>query len=83
MSGLTDCATKMINKMKDLYYIPKNQERFTRYKYSDFEIENPTLRTRLRSIAQKIHKYFLKPNFIPNIIKSEPLIENWKPPDPL
>ena len=36
-------CNKMLNKMKDLYYIPKNKSREARYKYSDFEITNQPL----------------------------------------
>ena len=74
---------KMLNKMKELYHLPKNQERFICYKYSDFEIEAEPIRSRKRSLAQHIEKYILKPRATINHIKKEKSREDWEPPNPI
>ena len=76
-------ANKMINKMKDLYYIPKDQPRLVNYKYSDFTITTPPLRSHRKTLVQKINKHILKVRKHKLLFKSEPSIANWSPPTPI
>ena len=74
---------KILNKMKQEYYVTKDQTKEINYKYSDYTINQPTLRTRRRTIAQRIRKYITGPNFHKDIIKDITPMERWKPPDPI
>ena len=77
-------ACKSINKMKSLYNsIPKNENRVTRYKYSDYCIEEQPLRNRRRSVADHIDKYILKPRGHDNLLKKERSWEDWQAPPPI
>ena len=75
-------SNKLLNKMKELYHIPKNQSPYFKYKYSNYEITEEPYRSRRRSLSQRINKYILKPNNINNIIISAPTPDKWKPPQP-
>ena len=69
--------------MKESYHIPKTEERFVTYKYSDFEITEPPIRARKRSLAQKVDKYLIRTSNIVNKIKTVKSREEWEPPDPV
>ena len=74
---------KMLNKMKEIYHIPKTENRYVRYKYSEYGINEPPIRERKRSLAQRINKYILRPANIPNPIKTVRPRDDWEPPDPI
>ena len=76
-------ANKTINKMKELYHVPKEEERLTNYRYSDFEIKTRPLRQRKMTIAERINKFMIKPRNQLNTLKNEPNRDEWVPPDPI
>ena len=76
-------ANKAINRMKEYYNVPKNQERISNYKYSDYSITSPPLRTRRKSIIDRINKNIMKARKQNELFKTEPLIADWSPPQPI
>ena len=76
-------ATKMLNKMKDMYFYKRNNKPTINYKYDDYEIKLKPLRPKSQSLAKRIDKNILKPNFVNNPIKNVTTISDWKPPDSL
>ena len=74
-------ATKMLNKMKDMYFYKRNNKPTINYKYDDYEIKLKPLRPKSQSLAKRIDKNILKPNFVNNPIKNVTTISDWKPPD--
>ena len=69
--------------MKDMYYVTKDQDNEITYRFSDYTITQPPIRTRRRTIAQRINKYIIKPNNHKDIIKGVTSLDKWKPPDPI
>ena len=76
-------CNKMINKMREIHYLPKREPRSITYKYSDYSIQVPPIRTRRKSIPQHMDKYLFQPRNQRNKIKDEPSIDNWKAPTPI
>ena len=76
-------CNKVYNKIKEIYYIPKTQNRNTFYKYSDFTLENEPIRKRRKSVAQQVEKHIINPNKGYNPIKTEKPRDQWKPPKPI
>ena len=76
-------ANRCINKIKDKYIPKKNHITDVNYKYGDFLIEDNPIRTKRRSIVDRVNKYILRPNNHKNIIISEKSISEWKAPSPI
>ena len=76
-------CNKMINNIREQYYIPLNKTRDITYKLSDYEITTEPNRTRRRSVIQRIDKYILNPRSHKNLINETPTIDKWKPPNPI
>ena len=76
-------TNKSLNKMKEMYYLPKNQQREVMYKYSDYALTEPPIRLRRKSLAERIDKHILKPRYHRNFIKDEPICTDWQPPEPI
>ena len=70
-------ANKTLNKIREMYHIPKDEERFTTYKYSAYEIKDQPFRKRKMTIAERINKFLIKPRSQTNVIKSEPERHMW------
>ena len=67
--------------MKEIYFTSKDNLREFNYKFSDYKIEDPPIRKRRRTMAEKIDKYLIKPNHQQNLIKLTPPVELWVPPE--
>ena len=74
-------ANKMLNKMKDMYFYKRDNKPIVNYKYDEYIIKMKPIRPKSQSLAKKIEKNILKPNFINNSIKNVTTISDWKPPD--
>ena len=74
-------ANKMLNKMKDMYFYKRDNKPIVNYKYDEYIIKMKPIRPKSQSLAKKIEKNILKPNFINNPIKNVTTISDWKPPD--
>ena len=77
-------SNKMLNKLKEIHF-PKNNNNTndTYYKYGDYTITTPPIRNKKQTLAQRINKNILKPNFIKNTILHEPTTTQWQPPTPI
>ena len=77
-------SNKMLNKLKEIHFPKKdNNINIPFYKYGDYTITAPPIRNKKQTLAQRIHKNILKPNFIKNSILQEPSISQWQPPTPI
>ena len=76
-------ACKTINKMREMYITPHNRIKESNYKFSDYIIEDQPIRSRRKSLADKIDKYILKPRKHLNILKTEKSWDQWEPPTPI
>ena len=74
---------KVVNRMKENYYVKQNQDRNIFYKFSDFTLSHPPIRKRRYTVAQRIERNILNPRGHNNIIKQEPSIDNWQEPEPI
>ena len=77
---LDKLANKSFNKMKELYYISKNENRITKYKYSNFEINIEPKRKRRKSLAERIDKHLIVKRRHKNPIKWVKPLDKWLPP---
>ena len=76
-------ANRCLNKMKEKYINKNNDISEVTYKYGDFKIEGEPIRTKRRSLADRVQKYILDPKKHKNIIKDEKSTSEWEPPDPI
>ena len=81
---ISKLSNKMLNKLKEIHF-PKidNNTNVAFYKYGDYTISTPPIRNKKQTLAQRIHKNILKPNFIKNSNLQEPTISQWQPPIPI
>ena len=80
---ISKLANKVNNKAKDYYISSKNYKRPKIYKYSEYEIENPPIRKRRKSLYERVNSKILKIRNHQPIFKKLKSIEKWVPPSPI
>ena len=80
---LRKLAKKMLYKAKSKYLQHEEEYQYTIYKLSDYSIEEPPLRTKRRSVAERINKYIYKTPDRKNVLHSLPKESLWQDPNPL
>ena len=75
-------SNKIKNKMKEICYLSKNKVSDINYKYSGYQNEEQPVRSRRKSLLEKIDKYIIQQGKT-NPIKEEPSQEKRKAPTPI
>ena len=80
---LNKLAKKMLYKAKDRYCSKHNTADDIFYRLSDYAIEDPPLKTKKRSISERINKYVYNKSGRKSVLHSLPDETKWKTPTAL